>query len=400
MPLSVMPWVAMAVVALAAAAALGSESQSGPGPGQVLPDSCLLRVERALQLCRADLPRLQPAAEAAAERLDRGGKLYLAGNRALVSELSGRAGGLMLTQALGDKVPDQGDVVIHFPQGQATLPKAVREAGALLIVLGEEGRGDYAFSGHALEAGISPTLAAAIPAWTFTGELIAALTRRGKMPVLYESIGLYGGVPRMNRYLDKGILWHEQHSVPPIAPGVLGGRYVEAIAAMLRRVEAEERGKLDTAGRWASEAKRAGKRLIMYSMGHLFPDEVGQTAMGKLFASAVWNSGFSSKPPDDAYHRGDLVIHVGYQHPPTLMLERARAAGARAVYVDILQDRDYVQAPDAIWIDPMWPWADACVPIEGYDIPALAASGVVNGAIAWEIYRCTLAGLGGEAGAP
>ena len=399
--MSVMPWVALAVMALAAAAALGSESRSGPGPGQVLPDSYLLRVERALELCRADVPRLQPAAEAAAERLDRGGKLYLAGNRALVSELSGRAGGLMLTQALGDKVPGQGDVVIHFPQGQATLPKAVREAGALLIVLGEEGRGDYAFSGHALEAGISPTLAAAIPAWTFTGELIAALTRRGKMPVLYESIGLSGGVPRMNRYLDKGILWHEQHSVAPIAPGVLGGRYVEAIAAMLRRMEAEERGKLDTAGRWASEAKRAGKRLIMYSMGHLFPDEVGQTAMGKLFASAVWNSGSSySKPPDDAYQRGDLVIHVGYQHPPTLMLERARAAGARAVYVDILQDRDYVQAPDVIWIDPMWPWADACVPIEGYDIPALAASGVVNGAIAWEIYRCALAGQGGQALAP
>jgi len=35
----------------------------------------------------------------------------------------------------------------------------------------------------------------------------------------------------------------------------------------------------------------------------------------------------------------------------------------------------------------MWGWSDACVPLEGYDVPLLAASGIVNGAIAWEIYR-------------
>jgi hypothetical protein len=70
------------------------------------------------------------------------------------------------------------------------------------------------------------------------------------------------------------------------------------------------------------------------------------------------------------------------------MLDRAAQAGARVVYVDVLADRDYVGNPEVIWIDPMWPWSDACVPVSGYDIPALASSGVVNGAIAWEIYRC------------
>jgi hypothetical protein len=35
----------------------------------------------------------------------------------------------------------------------------------------------------------------------------------------------------------------------------------------------------------------------------------------------------------------------------------------------------------------MWDWPDACVPLEGYDVPILAASGIVNAAIAWELHR-------------
>ncbi len=54
-----------------------------------------------------------------------------------------------------------------------------------------------------------------------------------------------------------------------------------------------------------------------------------------------------------------------------------------------MRHRDYASDPGAIWIDPMWSWADGCVWIEAYDVPALPASGIVNGAIAWEIYRLT-----------
>jgi hypothetical protein len=133
----------------------------------------------------------------------------------------------------------------------------------------------------------------------------------------------------------------------------------------------------------------------MYSMGHIFPAEVERTAIGKLFKSGEWYSAFSyMKPPDDAYHPGDVLVHIGYQHPPTVMLQRARRSGARVIYVDILQDRDYARDQGVIWIDPMWPWADACVPIRGYDVPALPASGIVNGAIAWEIWRVTQRALG------
>jgi len=380
----------------AASLKLAAADKEGRPPGATphgsAPRSYLLRVERALQLCRADIARMKDAADAAAMRLNAGGQFLAGGNQALVSEVSGRAGGLMLIKGLGSKTPDKGDVVLYFPERDGEIPQPVLDSGALIIAFGSKvpGRGVISFSNHAEEPGISPTLASAIPGWLFTGELIAAATRLGKMPVIYESIGLYGGVPRMDRYQAKGIFWHDEHSVPPIAPGVMGNGFVKAVSAMLRRVEAEDREKINRAAAWASEAKRAGKRLIMYSMGHIFPAEVAQTAIGQLFESAVWNSGFSSfKPPDDKYARGDVLIHIGYQHPPTQMLERAHRAGAKVVYVDILQDRNYVKDKNVIWIDPMWPWTDACVPMENYDIPALASSGIVNGAIAWEIYRVT-----------
>jgi len=80
-------------------------------------------------------------------------------------------------------------------------------------------------------------------------------------------------------------------------------------------------------------------------------------------------------------------VHICYQHPTDALLRKARPAGARVVYVSLYADRDFTKDDGVIWIDPMWNWSDACVPLEGYDIPLLPASGIVNGAIAWEIHR-------------
>lgn len=390
----------MSVTFACCAALLIVLAMSLPALGAKPPDSYLLRTALALERCRADIAAMQSPAETAASLLAKGGQLYAAGEPSLVSEVCGRAGGFMMIRHIPEgQPPAAGDVVMYFPEKGAAVPGELLSSGACVVACCDGKAAEPAFTcpSHAAECGLSPTLAAAIPAWLFTGELVAALTRLGKMPVLFESIGLYGGVPRMNKYLQQGVLWHDDRQVPPIPAGKLANEFADRVAAMLRRVERDDRRKLEQAGEWAAAAKQQGKRLIMYSMGHLFPREVENTAIGGLFESAVWNSGFSySPPPDHAYQAGDVLIHVGYQHPPTLMLERAKAAGARVVYVDILADRDYTRNRDVLWVDPMWPWADACVPIQGYDVPALASSGVVNGAIAWELYRLTRQRLPGS----
>ncbi len=353
-------------------------------------ESYLDRTVQLMELSRAGLPGMAAPAEAAAKMLAEGGRLFASGDPGLVSEISGRAGGFMMIRPLSGSTLQANDVLLHFalPGVRETLP-ANPPKDAFAAVFGEcaAGSGAACFPGHGAEAGVSPRLAAAADAWLFTGEMIAALTRLGKMPVIYESIGAYGGNARMVQYKNGEIGFHEDAKVPPVAAGAVGGRFVDEICRMLRRVAAEERDDLARTGAWARGAREQGGALFMYSMGHLFPFEVDDTAIGTLFKSAVWNAGFRHPHPEDAYGPKDVVVQIGYQQPPDVLLRKACPAGARVAYVSVRPDRDYMGGENVIWIDPMWDWPDACVPIDGYDVPLLAASGIVNGTIAWEIYR-------------
>ncbi|MCX5759259.1 MAG: hypothetical protein NTU83_12275 [Candidatus Hydrogenedentes bacterium] len=195
---------------------------------------------------------MQPVAEKAARTLANGGKLFAAGQPSLVSEISGRAGGLMMIRPLKEERPAPGDVVLYASEAGAAIPEPLRDTQALVIVFGSKGeRPEWPFfSNHAAETGVSPPLANAIPAWLFSGELVAAFTRLGKMPVIYESIGTYGGIPRMAQYRSGEIAFHDDRQVPPMAAGVIANRFADAVKAMLERVEREERVQLDTTGAW------------------------------------------------------------------------------------------------------------------------------------------------------
>ncbi len=378
--------------------------------GGEMPQSYLSRMSDTLEAIRADLPAMRTLADQAASRLANGGKLWVTGPRPLVGEFCGRAGGLMMIRALGDKKPGAKDVVLAFVDREGSTPVLPMLDGTLVIAFSDKPSPPDApsLNSHAGGTGVSPTLAEAASGWVFAAELVAALTRLGKMPVMYLTIGEYDGHQRIQDYRNGEIAWHEDHKVPRIEPGVLGGRYIEAVSSMLKRIEKEGRKDLHKAGSWAREARRR----YMLSMGHIFPEEISDTEIGKLFESATWNAGFRrrmpefmcdddvsgfgsahagnpdpAKTPKHLLGKGDFVCHIGYQHPPDDLLRIATRCGARAVYVCLRIDRDFARDPNVIRIDPMWDWPDACVIVEGYDIPILPASGVVNGSIAWEIHR-------------
>ena len=356
-----------------------------------LPASVLTRTCQALEMGRADIPAMQTPADEAAARLAGGGALWVAGQPSMASELCGRAGGLMMARPWHGETPAPGDVVLYVPEPGVDLP-ALKETKALIMAIGpsKEPLAAFSVSNHATENGLSPTAANAIPGWVFCGELVAALTRLGKMPVIYESIGVYTGYERIQKYKSGQIPFHDDIPVPPpVAPGVIGNAYIDAVSAMLKRIETEEHANIEKTGQWAREAHAQGKHLFMYSLGHIFPDEVAKTDIGRLFKSAVWCAGFSHVPaPEDTYAEGDVAVLIGYQHPAGALLRRARPAKAKVAYVSLFADRDFAGDPDVVWTDPMWNWPDGCVEIKGYDAPLLPASGVVNAAIAWEIYRC------------
>ena len=356
-------------------------------------ESFLARTREVLDAAAREMPAINAAAEATARSLATGGKFWAAGHPALVSEFSGRASGFMYLKGLQIDQVAPGDTILYTPGGvdKADELVAIAAKGATLVCIGGAApQGAHGLSA-ATESGLSPTLAGAVTGWVYLAETIAALTRHGKMPVIYETIGLYSGFQRMAQFEGQGIYWHEPHKVPAIPPGTLGLSYTATVATMLERVEREMGPRIAQAAAWSAEAHAAGKQTIMYNMGHMFPHEIADTDIATLFKSEVWYSGFSQMPPpEDAYTAGDVLLHIGYQHPPYELLPKAKHAGARVAYVDILQHRDYPNNDsDVLWIDPMWPWADGVVTIPNYDVPACPASGVINAAIAWEIYRLT-----------
>lgn len=369
-----------------------------PAIADMSSESYLVRVDRSLERVSADVDRMREVAKDAADRLIDGGTLYAAGQVSLVSELTGRAGGLMATTNLGDRTPSAGDVVLYGLEDTGGVPERIAQSGALVAAFGDGDTRDGApaFSGYARECGISPSLASLAPAWAFTGELIAELAGAGKMPVVFETIGLPGGHPRIYQYQARGAVYHDGSLV--IGKGVSdaspGRTFLRKTQSILERVERENRRKLSQVGEWMRDARRAGGTLYLYSMGHFPPYEIQATKIGDVFKPGEWNSGFhNQRLPEDCFGPNDVVIHIGYQHPPNGLFERARPAGAKVVYVDILEHRDWKGDAGVLWIDPMWPWADAVVDLPGYDIPMLPPSGIVNGAIAWEMYR-----LGGNSG--
>jgi len=361
---------------------------------QPAPSTYLNRVEKALQLGAQDLRAMTPAANQVAARITTGGNLYASGHPALVSEVTGRAGGLMLLQDLGNKTPTAADAVLFFGSPEHPLLPKISELGALVVSFGlEDAQNALKIPVLGPESGISNTLGMTISAWLFTSELIAACTRLNKMPVIYETIASYDGQARTQQFKDKGIFWHDSHNVPNISPTQLGEAYIKQTVAMLKRVSATHRPSLDRAAQWAREAKLAGRQTIMLSMGHLVPAEIENSEIGAFFKPGRWNAGFKNNEPLlDPFRSGDCVVHIGYQFPPAQLLREANAARANVVYLSILADRDFPSGQRTAYIDPMWPWADACVDLPGYDIPILPASAILNATIAWELYRLASAG--------
>jgi hypothetical protein len=88
---------------------------------------------------------------------------------------------------------------------------------------------------------------------------------------------------------------------------------------------------------------------------------------------------------------GDLFFFLGYYRRPVPAYELAHRRGCRIVEVitgtdEALTDESALSGPVPDYvIEPGWPYTDALVPLSGYDIRILPASGIVQTAIYWTV---------------
>jgi hypothetical protein len=277
---------------------------------------------------------------------------------------------------LGDKGPANHDAVLYALPGSVNnddsqILRQWQEKGATVITFSSQaGVFDQHFP--------VDTVANVIALWTWTGEFVAACTRLGRMPVLYQSYGLPGGPERGKKY--HGMRFHDDLTIEPIPAGVLGRQYLDQIERLLVKMDKLQKPKILQAARWWGQARSATTLVT----GHMFPRH-GQDARALRQCDLVAVPAWENKELLEPSHPPSFVLYLGYQFAPQKLVEQARAMGVKLVYSDVQPTQPPEPASNILYIDPGWPLADGCVMVPGYDVPILPASGVVQAAVYWTI---------------
>ncbi len=327
------------------------------------------------------LAAISESAAQAAREFVAGGNLYAAGSQPdFVAEACGRAGGLMAITALGRQVPTNYDVILCGFRGQdrrdeLNALRQWRQSRATVVNFSSP-------AGLFKNRVPLDSVANVVELWTWTGEFVAACTRLGKMPVLYQSYGLPGGPERGKKY--QGKRFHDDVTIAPIAQGVLGREYLGQLENMLSQLKDSQMPKLRQAANWWRATTNSAQTTTTLVTGHMFPAH-GQDPRIPQLTQFVPVPAWENKELIDLSHPRSLVIYVGYQFAPGKLLEQAQASGTKLVYFDAQRHEPPEPAPNILYIAPGWPMTDACVTVPGYDIPILPASGVIQAAIFWTI---------------
>jgi len=385
-------------------------SPPAPSAGAAYLDALGGRLDEAA----ARLPEITKLAERIAERHLRGGLVGFPWiGSTLEQELMGRSGGWMhigfdrawkkdrtaeekandMAIFAWDDAPKEGDLkrlrdekakgvfIIGFgPRTSPLLAEHVAACDAWIDSGGGENDRVVTLSGGR-RTGKTNHFTNAVNGWLLIGETVAALTRQGKMPAMWKSWATLDGRAWSDRYFEK-VQFHDEFTVPPIAAGELGQRYLERIRYMVVRLKSNDLPKLRTmAGRIAAEL-REGRKTVVASAGHM-----GMSYLGR-WDDALWGanhevhenvesqmSGYEKKTPD-----GALVLRLGewgLHRDVVAMFERKKQ---RVMLIAGENPRAEWAVPPACEqrVDFGAAFGDACVWIVGYPIPILPPSGVMQ----------------------
>ena len=352
---------------------------------------------------RSELPSITASAEQAAKLLVAGGNIWVTGPQGGFDiEAMERAGGLMSVRLLRGNTPNKGDIVLYGSPG--TLGKQdldkinLWQSQGIYVVAFAGGKDPIENNSapHALISNLSlpglvvqvdgeeklipvDTVLNVINLWVWTGELAAACTRAGRMPVHYMSYGLPGGRERAEKY--NGQMFHEDFQIVPVKSGLLGSAYLNVIETAVNSLRTERTAAIHQAGQWWQQTKK--ENVFLLTIGHLFPahlqDSRAPQEFNRIFPSAAHN-GIDPPPNKEMF-----VLALSYQLPPKTIIEQAKASGMKFVYNSVTPADPAEPAKNIIYIKPGWPLPDACVKVPGYDIDILPASGAINAIIYWSI---------------
>jgi len=230
-------------------------------------------------------------------------------------------------------------------------------------------------------AGQGNALANALNAWAFLGELTAALSRRGKMPVLLMSHSLPNSDAWNTRYRGK-TNFHDDLQMKPIPAGTVSREYLRQIRDLVNTFAATQGPAIDQAAGLIVEELQQGRKTVVAQTGHTTFELVGK------YEDAAWAQPvvfYGTTGRMKQYHEltadGALVLRLGYSGMEPALADLPRQKKQRVMIITSNHDaRPEYKVPDdyAPVIDMGWDFGDACVQIDGYPNRVFPPSGVMQ----------------------
>ena len=372
-----------------------------PAPAPTPASRYLDALGRILDESAGRLPSITALATRMAERHEQGGLMGFPWiGSTLEQELFGRAGGLMHigfdrcwkkgrteTEKARDAVLYSWDAAPST--GDLKRLQADKQKGLYVIGFGPKTTNGMVEACDAwIDAGgedpaIGKTLhfANAVNGWMFIAEFTAALTRRGKMPAMWKAWATVDGRAWSDRYFGN-TQFHSEFQVPPQPEGVLAGRYLERIRYLVDRLRREELGDLRAFAADIATELAAGRKTVVASSGHMVMNYIGR------YADSAWAinhevhdnvesqmQSFERKTPD-----GGLVLRLDAYGLHRGVADLFQRKHQRVRLITAEDPRPEYALPPAFShrVDMGYAHGDACVQVEGYPIPILPASGVMQ----------------------
>jgi hypothetical protein len=283
-----------------------------------------------------------------------------------------------------------------------------QEAGALVILFGSASSSLSTEADFLIDTGLLPGTAPTVqldglpraicPAaptanitalWMFTGELVAACTRLGRMPAMFQSIIVPGGRDWLKKY--SSVDFHADITVDPVSPNLLGRAYLAEIRRCLQGL-CDQVTSLQAGGEMLAATFRAGGIARVATLGHHLPGQFGLPGDPmRLDDSLTWNIQQEYDVPKlmEEIDQGDALLLIGYfDYPPWNDWEPFREIGFPSIWVTGNREVTSLIPQLREWeidIDLLWTFGDCCVTVPGYPIGILPPSGVIQTAALWMI---------------
>ncbi len=391
-----------------------------PSPAGQYIDWVLSDVDRA----QSEMSRYTAAAEVIADRHIRGGLIgFPIEWQALAQDLWGRSGGMMhlgfsrpwkSDRTADEQANDVGIVGYEAAPGAGDLEvlQKLKNRGVYLVGFGprqraglhetvavcdvwfDTGLGDddrVVDLGAGKRAGHANITANAIRGGTLIAEVVGALTRRGKMPVMWKGYAFSDGHAWSDKYFGK-LQFHDDYQVPSLTAGELGEHFLTQIRYPIRRLRGQA-DQLRQAASLLSDEIAAGRKISVVWQGHMPPTYIGKHEDDQWATAVTLHPSipqqvdeFRKLVPDGAF-----VLNLGYHG-----LDPVEGALRREKHLRVIHLSGH--HPDPAWqpgddsllrIDLGFAFGDACVSIDGYPIRLFAPSGIAQ-VVAYEAIKTEL----------